>query len=105
MFDLDCVRPGAKAGQVILAVDLSIAGMNPDESMAVLKELGYEPENKLISYTNGVRVFAFLKNEQHPKGVKHDYLMAEWCYLRGVFAPESVHLWRGYSSLQEAKAS
>lgn len=103
MLELNCVKPGAKPGQVILCVNLSKAG-NIETTLEVLTELGYKPELRHISLKSGVQVFAVIKDEQHEKGVAFNYLMDEWLILREKLEPSSVHLWRGYSTLQEAKA-
>ena len=104
MVELNCVKPGAKPGQVILCVNLSKAG-KIDETLRVLTDLGYEPDLRYVSLKSGVQVFAVVKDEQHAESVASSYLMDEWLALREKLDPSCVHLWRGYSSLQEAKAS
>ncbi len=39
MTTLNCIKPGVKPGQVILAVDLTIAG-KVDDALARLQEMG-----------------------------------------------------------------
>ncbi len=39
---LNYIKPGAKAKEVILAVDLTSAG-NVDQTLAILQQLGYQP--------------------------------------------------------------
>lgn len=104
MVELNCVKPGAKPGQVILAVNLSQSG-EIKNSLAILEELGYAPTIQNVSLRGGVHVFAFLKDEQHESGVRSDYLMDEWLTLRERFDPRAVHLWRGYSTVAECQAS
>lgn len=100
---IEVFKPCAKPGQVILCVNLSKAG-DFERSMEVITELGDEPELRHISLKDGLQVFAIIKDEQYEKGVPFNYLMDEWLKLRERLEPSSVHLWRGYSSLQEAKA-
>lgn len=105
MVELNCVKPGAKPGQVILAINLSQAG-EIKNSLAILEELGYTPTIQNVSLRGGVHVFAFLKDEQHESsGVQFDYLLDEWLALRERFDPRAVHLWRGYSTVDECRAS
>ncbi|HEY9597799.1 MAG TPA: hypothetical protein V6D33_09030 [Cyanophyceae cyanobacterium] len=103
MTELEIFKPGAKAGQVILCVNLSTAG-DIGTSLSTLKVLGYEqPEFRHITVKSGIQVFAVLKDETHQKGVPFDYLMPEWNTLMEHFEASSVHLWRGYSNLQSAR--
>lgn len=96
MIALDCVKPGAKTGQIILAVDLSIAGKS-DEVLATIQRLGYQPEIRHIAYPSGLHVLAILKDEQHQTPIEDDYLLAEWQQVREEINPDAVHLWRGKS--------
>ncbi len=41
---LACVKPGVKPGQVVLAVDLTVAG-SADEVLAAIASLGYTPSS------------------------------------------------------------
>jgi hypothetical protein len=91
---LNCVKPGAKTGQVILLVDLTTSG-NSDETIATLQRLGYNPEIRHVSYKSGVHVIAVVKDEQHNTLPNDDYLIDEWMQLRSVISPEAVHLWSG----------
>ncbi|MUG93734.1 hypothetical protein F7734_15435 [Scytonema sp. UIC 10036] len=91
---LECVKPGAKVGQILLAVDLSIAG-STDEVLATLEQLGYEPKIRHVIYPSGVHVLAVLKDEKHESIVDDDYLLEEWQQVRSQINPEAVHLWRG----------
>jgi hypothetical protein len=97
MVVLECVKPGARSGQIVLAVDLSVAG-NTDEVLASIERLGYEPEIRHVAYPSGVHVLAFLKNEQHESTVEDDYLLDEWQRVREQINPDAVHLWRGKSN-------
>ena len=90
---LECVKPGAKSGQIMLAVDLSIAG-DADEVLAIIQQLGYEPKIRHVAYPSGVHVLAVLKDEQH-EIVDDDYLLDEWLQVRTQINPDAVHLWRG----------
>lgn len=90
---LDYVKPGAKFGQVRLVVDLSVAG-NVDETLNILKEMGYEPTFELVSLRSGVHVLAVLKDEQFDRCVEPSYLIEEWKNLRSQIEPKAVHLWR-----------
>lgn len=91
---LNCVKPGAKTGQVILLVDLTTSG-NSDETIATLQRLSYTPEIRHVSYKSGVHVVAVLKDEQHDTLPNDDYLIDEWMQLRSVILPDAVHLWVG----------
>lgn len=90
---LNCVKPGAKPGQVILAVDLSMSG-NPNQTIARLQALGYHPQIRHIAYTTGAHVLAILKDE-YPSEPAEDYLLNEWMQLCTELNPNAVHLWRG----------
>jgi len=91
---LECVKPGAKLGQIILAVDLTVAG-SVDNVLAKIQDLGYNPEIRHVNYPSGVHVLAILKDEQHSKAVDDDYLLDEWLQVRSEINPDAVHLWRG----------
>lgn len=91
---LNSIKPGAKAKEVILAVDLTSAG-NLDETLAILQELGYQPQRKHVAYQSGVHVLAILKQEQHNTVPDANYLMDEWRILCSRISSKSVHLWRG----------
>lgn len=90
---LECIKPGAKPGQVILAVDLTVAGVT-DAALDRLEALGYTSEIRHVAFASGVHVLAVLKDEQH-QSVDDSYLMEEWQKLLAVFNPSAVHLWRG----------
>lgn len=92
--ELQCVKPGVRAGQVVLAVDLTTAG-SIDDTLASVRELGYSnPEIRHVAYSSGVHVLAVLKDEQHDS-VPDDYLLDEWQQLLSVIPADAVHLWRG----------
>ena len=91
---LECVKPGARLGQIILAVDLSVAGA-VDRILAKIQDLGYDPEIRHLNYPSGVRVLAILKDEQHSETVDDNYLLDEWLQVRSEINPDAVHLWRG----------
>ncbi|NET61634.1 MAG: acyl carrier protein [Symploca sp. SIO2E6] len=93
---LECIKPGVKPGQVVLAVDLTTAG-STDEALAAIEQLGYSPEIRHIAYPSGVHVLAILKDEQY-ESVADDYLLDEWQQLLSVINPDAVHLWRGKAS-------
>ena len=95
MRTLNCIKPGVKSGQVILAVDLSIAG-NVNDVLARLQEMGYKPEIRHVAYRSGVHVLAVIKDEQH-ETVEPNYLMDEWRQLCSQINPSAVLLWRGKS--------
>ena len=83
------VKPGAKPGQVILAVDLSIAG-DVTQSLDKLRQLGYAPDLRHVSYPAGVHVLAILKDET---AQSDEHLLPEWKALLERFPSEAVHLW------------
>lgn len=91
---LQCIKPGAKTGQIILSVDLTLAG-NAEEVLANLKDLGYSPEIRYVNYAEGVHVLAVLKDEQYDTVVDENYLTDEWMQLCDRFNPNAVRLWRG----------
>jgi hypothetical protein len=94
---LERVKPGAKPGQVILAIDLSIAGSS-DQALDTIKRLDYTPEIRHVSYPSGVHVLAVLRDEH---ATSDDHLLPEWEALLEYFPPECVHLWRGLSGHHE----
>ena len=91
---LECVKPGAKLGQIILAVDLTVAGA-VDRILAKIQDLPSDPEIRHTNYPSGVHVLAILKDEQHKQAVDDDYLLDEWLQVRSEINPDAVHLWRG----------
>jgi len=91
---LECVKPGAKLCQIILAVDLTVAGA-VYRILAKIQDLGYDPEIRHLNYPSGVHVLAILKDEQHSEAVDDDYLLDEWLEVRSEINPDAVHLWRG----------
>ena len=90
---LDCIKPGVKPGQIVLAVDLTIAG-SAEAVLSSIESLGHTPEIRHIAYPSGVHVLAVLRDEQH-QAVADDYLIEEWQQLLSVVDPDAVHLWRG----------
>ncbi|XHX79285.1 MAG: hypothetical protein RBJ76_04960 [Stenomitos frigidus ULC029] len=93
---LNCVKPGAKPGQILLAVDLSVLPQ-PEAVIARLEALGYAPAIRHVAYTTGVHVFAVLKDET-PTVRTDSYLLEEWTQLVAEFEPQAVHLWRGQAA-------
>jgi len=91
---LEYVKPGVKTGQIIVAVDLTVAG-SVDRVLATIQRLGYNPEIRHVNYPSGVHVLAILKDEQHSEAVDDDYLLDEWLQVRSQINPDAVHLWRG----------
>lgn len=91
---LECVKPGAKLGQIILAVDLTVAG-SADDVLPTIERLGYDPEIRHVNYPSGVHVLAILKDEQFEQAVDDDYLLEEWLQVRSQINADAVHLWRG----------
>jgi hypothetical protein len=91
---LECVKPGAKLGQIIFAVDLTVVGA-VDRILAKIQDLGYDPEMRHLNYSSGVHLLAILKDEQHSEAVDDDYLLDEWLQVRSEINPDAVHLWRG----------
>ncbi|MEG4201008.1 hypothetical protein [Microcoleus sp. Pol12A5] len=55
---LECVKPGAKLGQIILAVDLTVAGA-VHRVLAKIQDLGYHPKIRHVNYSSGVRVLSW----------------------------------------------
>ncbi len=90
---LNCIKPGVKPGQIILAIDLTVAGSAADV-LGTIASLGYMPAIRHIAYPEGVHVLAILKDEQH-ESVTDDYLLNEWQNLCTLIDPNAVHLWRG----------
>ncbi len=91
---LNYIKPGAKTGQIVLSVDLTVAG-NADRVLAALQELGYSPEIRHVNYSEGIHVLAILKDEQHDTVVDENYLVDEWIALCDRFSANAVRLWRG----------
>jgi hypothetical protein len=91
---LECVKPGAKLGQIILAVDLTVAG-SADDVLPTIEQLGYDPEIRHVKYASGIHVLAILKDEQYEQAVDDDYLLEEWLRVRSQINADAVHLWRG----------
>jgi hypothetical protein len=85
---LECVKPGVKPGQIVLAVDLTVAGSTA-EVLAELEKLGYIPTIQHIAYPSGVHVLAVLRDEQH-ESVEDDYLLEEWQQVLAVVNPEGL---------------
>ncbi len=71
---LECVKPGAKFGQIILVVDLTVA---VDRTLAKIQDLGDHSEIRQINYPSGVHVLAILKDSQHSEVVEDDYLLED----------------------------
>jgi len=90
------MKPGAKPGQMLLAVDLSVL-TQPEAAIARLDALGYAPDIRHVAYTTGVHVFAVLKDETSSFHTD-DYLLDEWTQLCTEFEPQAVHLWRGQAA-------
>ena len=61
---LECVKPGVRSGQILLAVDLTIAGQ-PEAVLEQIAQLGYSPTIRHVTYASGIHVLAVLKEEQH----------------------------------------
>ena len=91
---LECVKPGAKLGQTLLAFALTVAGA-VDRILPKIQDLGYDPEIRHLNYPSGVHVWAILKDEQHSETVDDNYLLDEWLQVRSEINPDAVHLWRG----------
>jgi hypothetical protein len=89
---LECVKSGAKFGQIILVVDLTVA---VDRTLAKIQDLGDHSEIRQINYPSGVHVLAILKDSQHSEVVEDDYLLEDWLQVRSQINPDAVHLWRG----------
>lgn len=94
---LECVKPGAKVGQVILLVDLTVAG-DAEQVLAQIAALGHEPEIRHIAYAAGVHVVAVIFDEKHDAPVPDDYRINDWMALQDVVDPRAVHLWRGQAA-------
>jgi hypothetical protein len=89
---LQCFKPGAEKGRVLLTVDLTNAG-NTDDVLSRLSEMGYQPTIRHISYSSGVRVHAVLKDE--PRSLDDAPMMDEWFTLANTLGSDAVLLWRG----------
>ncbi|MEG5042178.1 MULTISPECIES: hypothetical protein [unclassified Microcoleus] len=74
---VECVKPGAKLGQIILAAALTVLAA-VDRVLAKIQDLGYDPEIRHVNYPSGVHVLAILKDEQHKQAVDDDYLVEDW---------------------------
>ncbi|HEY9909872.1 MAG TPA: hypothetical protein V6D18_19950 [Thermosynechococcaceae cyanobacterium] len=48
---LECVKPGVRSGQILLAVDLTIAGQ-PEAVLAQIAQLGYSPTIRHVTYSS-----------------------------------------------------
>lgn len=94
---LSCIKPGVKPGQIMLAVDLTVAG-SVEAVLESITALGYAPEIRHIAYPGGIHVLAVLREEQH-ESVPDDYLLNEWHNLCMVINPDAVHLWRGHAGI------
>jgi hypothetical protein len=88
---------GAKPGQIILLVDLSLTS-DPGNAIEILKERGYRPTLYSCAFKTGERLVAVLKDEQFNPALEIDdeYLMDEWMLLRDAINPDAVRLWRGH---------
>ncbi|MEG4056241.1 MULTISPECIES: hypothetical protein [unclassified Microcoleus] len=91
---LECVKLGAKLGQIILAAALTVLAA-VDRILAKIPELGYDPEIRHVNYPSGVHVLAILKDEQRKQAVDDDYLREDWLQVRSEINADAVHLWRG----------
>lgn len=92
---LNLTHPGAAVGQIILAVDLTIAG-DPTAVMQAIWKLGYEPGIRYVAYSEGIHILAVLIDEQHSEIPDDQYLLEKWLQVRQMIDPEAVHLWRGH---------
>ncbi|MDY6784657.1 MAG: hypothetical protein SW833_19285 [Cyanobacteriota bacterium] len=90
-------KPGAKPGQVILAIDLTKIKF-PVKALSVVKNIGYSPKLKLVKYASGVRALAILKDERFESSIPEEYLEEEWMKLQEIFDANAVHLWCGRSA-------
>ncbi|MEG4582795.1 hypothetical protein QUA71_24750 [Microcoleus sp. MON1_C5] len=91
---VECVKPGAKLGQIILAAALTVLAA-VDRVLAKIQDFGYDPEIRHVNYPSGVYVLASLKDEQHKQAVDDDYLLEDWLQVRSEINADAVHLWRG----------
>lgn len=91
------MEPGARAGQIILLVELSLVEQ-PDETLDLLRERGYNPTLCQCSFKTGARSMAVLKDEQFDptQEIEDGYLMDEWEDLTAVINRDAVRLWRGH---------
>jgi hypothetical protein len=98
------MRPGARAGQIILGIDLSEVE-HPSQALALVEVLGYDPQLRYLELNIGLHIFAVLKDEQHSPAVMIDdeYLIDEWESLAEQINPSTaVRLWRGLSKAPNA---
>jgi hypothetical protein len=88
---------GAKAGQIVLLVDLTQTP-NPIETLNLVKTMGYEPQLKFCVFATGLHTVAVLKDEQFDPTLPIDdeYLMGEWVGLIEQINRNAVRLWRGH---------
>ncbi|MEG5172044.1 hypothetical protein [Microcoleus sp. B3-D7] len=91
---LECVKPGAKLGHIILASALTVLAA-VDRVLAKTQDLGYDPEIRHVNYPSGIHVLAILKDEQPKQAVDDDYLLEDWLQVRSEINADAVHLWRG----------
>ncbi|MDY7015151.1 MAG: hypothetical protein SVX43_16455 [Cyanobacteriota bacterium] len=87
-------KPGAKPGQIILAIDLTQI-KSPTKVLSAIEGLGYSPKLRLVEYASGVHALAILKDEKHQSSMPEDYLEDEWMKLQEFMPGAAVHLWRG----------
>jgi hypothetical protein len=87
---------GAKPGQVVLFVDLSVIEQ-PSDVLKRLTTLGYKPELRYLELKTGLHVVAVLKDEQHESTqlLDEEYLLDEWEGLAQQIQSDAVRLWRG----------
>ncbi|GAC1463432.1 MAG: hypothetical protein NVS2B14_11030 [Chamaesiphon sp.] len=85
------IRPGAKAGQIILGVDLSETERS-SKVIQLLTKLGYDLQLRYLELRTGLHVFAVLKDEQHDPNVTIDdeYLIDEWKSLVNQIIPSTA---------------
>jgi hypothetical protein len=93
---------GAKAGQIILLVELSLIPQ-PERTIEILESQGYSPKLYSCSFKTGQRLVAVLKNEQFDPSqeIDDEYLMSEWMELGAIINREAVRLWRGHPAKNE----
>jgi hypothetical protein len=95
--EIQISKPGAKPGQIILAIDLTKI-KSPINALSAVEDMGYSPKLRLVEYANGVHALAILKDERHQSSISEDYLEDEWMKLQELFSANAVHLWRGKSA-------
>jgi hypothetical protein len=88
---------GAKAGQIILLVELSMTPQ-PDRTIEILESKGYSPKFYSCAFKTGQRLVAVLKDEQFDpcQEIDDEYLMDEWMDLGAIINRDAVRLWRGH---------